>query len=163
MEKYILVNNNKALELSAENLKEMNIVQLDEHHYHIIHNNCGISGKIINIDLNQKKVLVEINNKRHEIQIQDRLDQTIASMGLNKMNVNTDVSLKAPMPGLVLKVWVRSGDFVKKGDNLVTLEAMKMENILKANADGYIQSVHSSQGEKVNKGQLLILFASPNL
>lgn len=162
MEKYILLNNNKALEMSAENLDKMNIVQLDDRHYHHLHHNRGILGEVVSIDLNEKKVIVSIHQKLHEVIIQDQLDQTIASMGLNKIKNNTDVSLNAPMPGLVLKVWVGPGDIVKKGDNLVTLEAMKMENILKANADGCIKSVHSAHGEKVNKGQLLILFGSAN-
>ncbi|MBK9718971.1 MAG: hypothetical protein IPO85_15950 [Saprospiraceae bacterium] len=114
MEKYILINNNKAHEMSADQLDKMNIVQMDDRHYHHIHHNRGILGEIVSIDLNEKKVIVSIHQKLHEIIIQDQLDQTIASMGLNKIKNNTDVSLKAPMPGLVLKVWVGPGDIVKR-------------------------------------------------
>jgi biotin carboxyl carrier protein len=63
------------------------------------------------------------------------------------------------MPGLVLKVFVKEGDTVKKGDNLFVLEAMKMENIIKSAADVTIKSMNLKPGDKVEKGQLLLLFA----
>jgi biotin carboxyl carrier protein len=59
---------------------------------------------------------------------------------------------------LVLKVLVAEGDEIKKGDNLFVLEAMKMENIIKAPADATIKSIKIKPTDKVEKGQLLILF-----
>jgi len=59
---------------------------------------------------------------------------------------------------LVLKVLVAEGDEIKKGDNLFVLEAMKMENIIKAPADAAIKNIKIKPGDKVEKGQLLILF-----
>jgi biotin carboxyl carrier protein len=63
------------------------------------------------------------------------------------------------MPGLVLEVRVKVGDTVKKGDPLLVLEAMKMENILKSPADGIIQKVHVQKSAAVEKNQTLINFA----
>jgi biotin carboxyl carrier protein len=62
------------------------------------------------------------------------------------------------MPGLVLKVFAVEGDEVKKGDNLLILEAMKMENIIKCPADVTIKKIRIKSGNKVEKGQILIEF-----
>jgi biotin carboxyl carrier protein len=68
--------------------------------------------------------------------------------------------LKAPMPGLVMKVHVEPGQEVAAGGSLVTLEAMKMENDLRATAPGIVKSVSVSPGETVEKGAILVTFGS---
>lgn len=62
----------------------------------------------------------------------------------------------APMPGTIVNVLVSNGQAVKKGDVLVVLEAMKMENEIKAAKDGTITSVNVNKGESVNSGQTLV-------
>ncbi len=66
------------------------------------------------------------------------------------------ISVKAPMPGNIMKVNVKTGDSVKKGDVLVVLEAMKMENDICAPEDGTVASVEVSQGATVETDALLI-------
>lgn len=66
--------------------------------------------------------------------------------------------VKAPMPGLVLHVKVQPGDKVVKGQALVVVEAMKMENIIKSQADGIIKSVHIKNGQAVEKNDKLVEF-----
>ena len=66
--------------------------------------------------------------------------------------------IKAPMPGLVLSILVEEGKEVKKGDALIILEAMKMENILKSPADGIVKKIAVKKGVPVEKNQLLIEF-----
>ncbi|MNU01127.1 Glutaconyl-CoA decarboxylase subunit gamma [compost metagenome] len=66
--------------------------------------------------------------------------------------------IKAPMPGLVLKVLVEDGSEVKKDDALVVLEAMKMENIIKSPSDGIVKSVKIKEKETVEKNQVMIAF-----
>ena len=65
-------------------------------------------------------------------------------------------SVTAPMPGLVVKVEVAVGDRVKAGQGVVIVEAMKMENELKAPADGVVSSIAVEQGQTVEKGTLLL-------
>lgn len=77
---------------------------------------------------------------------------------MDNLNSNKVLEMKAPMPGMVLKVLVNAGDEVKKGDNLLILEAMKMENILKSTTDGTVSKVLVKQGDKVEKNQILIQF-----
>ena len=64
--------------------------------------------------------------------------------------------LKAPMPGLVVRVNVAVGDEVAAGQGLVVIEAMKMENELRAAAAGRVKAVRVAVGEAVEKGQLLV-------
>jgi biotin carboxyl carrier protein len=66
--------------------------------------------------------------------------------------------LKAPMPGLVVRVQVQPGEEVSPGSGLVVLEAMKMENELKAHAPGRVKAVRVKAGEAVEKGQILVEF-----
>jgi acetyl/propionyl-CoA carboxylase alpha subunit len=68
--------------------------------------------------------------------------------------------LKAPMPGLVLKIEVEPGQHVKKGDGLVIVEAMKMENELKAHAPGVVKEIKVTPRQPVEKNQVLIVFES---
>jgi biotin carboxyl carrier protein len=60
------------------------------------------------------------------------------------------------MPGLLLNVLVSEGDIVKKGDVIFILEAMKMENALKAMQDGIVKEICVKKGQTVEKNQLLI-------
>lgn len=66
------------------------------------------------------------------------------------------VAVKAPMPGNILDVKVKVGDTVKAGDNLVILEAMKMENEIVAPKDGTVAAINVSKGDTVNSGDVLV-------
>ncbi len=68
--------------------------------------------------------------------------------------------IKAPMPGMVVKVEVQEGDTVTAGQGVVIVEAMKMENELKADADARVVKVHVGEGQAVEKDQLLVDLAS---
>ena len=65
-------------------------------------------------------------------------------------------ALVAPMPGLVLRVNVRTGDRVHAGQGVVVVEAMKMENELKVPSAGVVKAVHVAAGSAVEKGALLV-------
>jgi biotin carboxyl carrier protein len=64
------------------------------------------------------------------------------------------------IPGTIMKLFVKDGQKVKKGDHLLVLEAMKMENEIKAAFDGVIKKVHVKEGERLPKGYLLIEYKS---
>jgi biotin carboxyl carrier protein len=63
--------------------------------------------------------------------------------------------IKSPMPSLVVEVNKKAGERVKKGETVITIEAMKMRTQLKSRIDGVVKSVYVSPGVSVNKGQIL--------
>jgi biotin carboxyl carrier protein len=67
--------------------------------------------------------------------------------------------VKAPMPGLIRRITVEPGQTVAKGDALLVLEAMKMENILKSPADGVVAEVRVTEGQAVGKNDILLRFS----
>lgn len=66
------------------------------------------------------------------------------------------VEVTAPMPGTVVRIEVAAGDAVKKGQDLIFIEAMKMETPVKAAEDGTVASVNVAQGESVDTGKVLL-------
>jgi biotin carboxyl carrier protein len=79
-------------------------------------------------------------------------------MGLNNGSAGKMNSVKAPMPGLIIDLRVKEGDKVMPGDSLLILEAMKMENMIKASAESIVKSVKVKKGDSVEKNQVLIEF-----
>ncbi len=71
----------------------------------------------------------------------------------------TDGKITAPMPGTVLRLTCTSGQMIKRGDTMLVLEAMKMENEIQAPADGKIASINVSEGQSVNAGDILVQLA----
>ncbi|SDO80935.1 biotin/lipoyl-containing protein [Desulforhopalus singaporensis] len=71
-----------------------------------------------------------------------------------------DGAINAPMPGTVLRVMVKLGEKVTKGQTLLVLEAMKMENEIQAPGDGTVAEINVSEGASVNAGQSLVVVSS---
>jgi len=80
----------------------------------------------------------------------------IRSMKLGSSKKGKSKHLFSNMPGLVLSIMVNEGQQISAGDPLMILEAMKMENVLKANSDGVVSKINCSEKDAVDKGQLLI-------
>lgn len=127
--------------------------------YHFLQNNKGYRVSIVNVNAEDKTVVVNVNGHDYELAIQDKLDLLLEGMGLDNLAAGKDTELKAPMPGLVLDILVTPGQEIKKGDALVILEAMKMENVLKASDDATIASIEVTKGIAVEKNQVLVQFA----
>jgi len=68
----------------------------------------------------------------------------------------SNLAVKSPLPGVVIKVFAKVGDTVKMGDKLLMLEAMKMENVVLAEKDGVIASLAVSDGQNVMQGDVLM-------
>jgi len=125
---------------------------------HILHQYKSYNVEVIEINHQDKTCKVKINGRVYETKVENQFDQLLKQMGLDSLVSNKVAEIKAPMPGLVLKVLVEEHAEVKKGDNLLVLEAMKMENILKSTTDGTISKVAVKQGDKVEKNQILLQF-----
>lgn len=69
----------------------------------------------------------------------------------------TETVVTSPLPGVILEVNVKEGENVKKGQKLMVLEAMKMENVIEATADGKVISIKANKGDSVLEGASLII------
>ncbi|MGI8892155.1 MAG: biotin/lipoyl-containing protein [Bacteroidia bacterium] len=139
-----------------ESIVEADISIIKENLLHLIINNQSFTAEIVSADFKLKEFQIRINNNIYVVEAQDKYDELLKKMGFDlKNNLKAD-NIKAPMPGLVLEVKVADGQKISKGDPVVVLEAMKMENILKAVSDGIVKRVAVVKGDKVEKNDLLI-------
>ena len=97
-----------------------------------------------------------MNGQLYKTNIQEPIDMLLKNMGMDLSAAQKVEPVKAPMPGMVLKVLVAQGQQINKGDALVILEAMKMENILKATASATVKSIKVGGLTAVEKGAILI-------
>ena len=111
--------------------------------------------EILEKNVELKNCKIKINGKILELGLSDQFDELLHSLGMDNLNIKKTNEIKAPMPGLVLRVIAKTGEEFKKGDNLLVLEAMKMENVLKAPGDGKVKEVLVQAGDKVEKNQIL--------
>lgn len=101
---------------------------------------------------------IKLNHRVFEVKKTGPLDELIANMGLDVPKVRKLKQLKAPMPGRVVGLSIEVGQEINVGDPLLTLEAMKMENVLKAEGTGVVKEIRISTQEVVEKGAVLIEF-----
>jgi len=142
--------NNEAVLVDSE--------QLNAKTKHVIYHNKSYTVEIVAFDKAEKMAVVKVNGSIYKVDVEDQFDQLLRQLGMDSLAVNKVQQIKAPMPGLVLNVLVAEGDEVKKGDNLLVLEAMKMENMIKSPTDGIIKKIGIKRGDKVEKNQVLINF-----
>jgi biotin carboxyl carrier protein len=140
------------------NILEWDLKKTGDRHYHLLYQNQSYNLELVSLDSNTKTIKLKLNNKPCEIKIRDKFDLLLEKLGMNNLQNNSAKEIKAPMPGLIFDIKVNEGDEVKKGDPVLILEAMKMENILKSPGDGIVKSVKIKKGQSVEKNQVLIQF-----
>ena len=99
---------------------------------------------------------VTVRGHTAEVTVQDENDLLLERYGLEHAAGPAEREIRAPMPGLVLNVMIEIGQTVNEGDGLLVLEAMKMENELRAPAGGVIDAIHVAANDPVDKDALLI-------
>jgi len=132
------------------------IKQVGPYSYNIIYNGESMNLEVLISDAKSKKHQLKINGKVVEVQLEDKYDELLKKLGMDAASSQKVGDLKAPMPGLVVNIPVSEGDVIKKGDVLLILEAMKMENALKALADATVKKIMVKTGQAVEKNQVLI-------
>jgi len=105
-----------------------------------------------------KQIDIFLNGRNYSVRIKDRTDMLLEEMGMDAIEETGAADLNAPMPGLVLKVLVSTGEEIEKGTPLLVLEAMKMENMIRARSDVVINEVLVKSGDTVEKGELMITY-----
>ena len=124
----------------------------------IILGNRSYVAEVLRSDPETKNFTVRVNSNTYTLQVTDTFDKLLHDLGMDAAASSKAADLKAPMPGLVVDVAITEGMEVRKGDKLIVLEAMKMENILKAAADGKVKKVNVTKGNTVEKNAVLIQF-----
>ena len=139
-------------------LLDWDIEQIDEKTWHLLRDHVSYTVELVHIDKSEKTITFKLNNRVATVQIKDRFDLLLENLGMNRGKEKQIADIRAPMPGLVLEIKVKPGDIIKKGDPILVLEAMKMENIIKADGDGEIKSISVAIGSSVEKNQVMIHF-----
>ncbi|POY37065.1 acetyl-CoA carboxylase biotin carboxyl carrier protein subunit [Solitalea longa] len=153
------VSTTKDTVLVKDKALNVDIKEISNDNYHILNaDGKSFNAEVLEHNVELKTATVLINGNKYNIELKDKFDELLHSLGMDAGSAHKMNDLKAPMPGLVLKVLVNEGDEVKKDDALLVLEAMKMENIIKASADGIIKTIKIKERETVEKNQILIAF-----
>lgn len=136
----------------------LDVVNEGVNHFHTLFNNKSYNVELVDADHDKKIFTIKVNDSIHTLTVKDKFDELLKSLGLENLNAVKVNEIKSPMPGLVLEIKVEVGTEVKKGDGVIVLEAMKMENILKSPADGKVKKILVSKGNAVEKNEILIQF-----
>lgn len=156
MPKYQVTINDKDYPVEATDLAALNAYSPTPGHYHLLRNGKSYHVEVQNLDLANKTVALTVNGRPQTLRINDETDQLVKKLGLSVVAAAKSKNAVAPMPGLVLDIMVNEGDEVSADTPLLILEAMKMENVLKSEGEGVVKSIAVTQGDAVEKKQLLI-------
>ncbi|MBT8327401.1 MAG: acetyl-CoA carboxylase biotin carboxyl carrier protein subunit [Bacteroidia bacterium] len=133
------------------------IIKLPDGSFNLIVDNISYSIEVLKKETATGKLSLLINGRKVESTLHNKLAVLLKSMGMEGGKKKLK-ELKAPMPGLVLATNVKEGDEVEEGQDLLVLEAMKMENAIKSPQAGIIDKVFVTVNEKVDKNHILISF-----
>lgn len=122
----------------------------------VLLDNKSYTATVEKVDTKSKELVLKIDGQPYTVAIKEPIDQLLSSMGLDLKAMQKIEPVKAPMPGMVLKVLVEPGQQINKGDGLLILEAMKMENVLKATGTATVKAIKINERTAVEKGTILI-------
>jgi biotin carboxyl carrier protein len=99
---------------------------------------------------------VLLRGRQYQVKVEDEREKRLRAAGGGGVAEGGEFHLKAPMPGLVVTILVEEGQAVKKGQVMLILESMKMQNELKSPRDGVIGRIRVKAGESVEQKQPLL-------
>lgn len=112
-----------------------------------------------------RKFLVNVNGTSYEVEVEElkgeaapKAPAASAAPAAPAHSSGAAETISAPMPGTIVSVNVKVGDSFKRGQVLLVLEAMKMENEILAPRDGRVVNLNTQKGSNVNSGDILIAF-----
>jgi biotin carboxyl carrier protein len=157
MSKYkVITEDGLIFEVNSDELSQLDIIQNQDGSYSMIDQNISYHIEIIRSDYLEKTYTLKVNDKEISLELKNELDIQIESMGyISKEGVSGGI-VSSPMPGLVVKTSIQEGQEVEKGQALLVLEAMKMENVIKSPVNGVVSKVWVANGDSVLKKQVLL-------
>jgi biotin carboxyl carrier protein len=136
---------------------DLNVEKGDGYYYRLER-----EGRIYNVQVlpgdEDKKPKIRVNGIAYDTELIDKYDELVKTLGMEKFTKVEIKELKSPMPGLVIKLDVKVGDVIAKGEPIMILEAMKMENVIKSRGEGKVAKVLVNEGQAVEKNELLVSF-----
>lgn len=100
---------------------------------------------------------VNIDSVLYKTEVKDELELMIEKLSVNKSSGKEKKEIYSPMPGVIKKLFISEGQQITKGDVLFVLEAMKMENEIKAKSDCVIKKINVEELKSVEKNELLVI------
>lgn len=154
-----MVNKNWLIDGNESSSTSGAVIKWDNHKYFTIENNGkSFNGEIIENSTESNFIRVKINHREFKITKKGKLDSLIAELGMDKPKIKQLKDLPAPMPGRIVSIAVEIGQQIEIGDEILSLEAMKMENSLKAEGTGKVKAILVKNEQVVEKGSILIEF-----
>jgi acetyl/propionyl-CoA carboxylase alpha subunit len=154
---YSVILNGGTVEVNGQ-IVHVADVQMDDDGGIVIHSGSRVLRAVM--EAGEKDGLVTFGGREISLSYETerhRLLKRFASVG---QSAHGHADLKASMPGMVVRIVAQAGSEVKKGQPVLILEAMKMENEIRAPIDGRVRDVRVAQGQVVEKGDLLMVFDS---
>ncbi|WP_224484636.1 acetyl-CoA carboxylase biotin carboxyl carrier protein subunit [Robertkochia aurantiaca] len=152
------VNDEHSFDFDEKEIDDLDLSRLGENDYHILEKHRSVTARLEKSDFPRKTYTVSINNNPYEVSIFNDLDLQIEGLGFSLSQAAEVTEIKAPMPGMLLEMYVKPGDSVEEDQPLLVLEAMKMENVIVSPRTGTIATVTGKKGKSVDKGSILITF-----
>jgi len=152
----VKVNDSFEYNFKDSDTNKLDLLNLSNSKLHVINNNKSFNITLKESNFLNKEYVVNVNSNRYAVKISNELDVLIKQLGFSVGSSKKANDIKAPMPGLILSINVKVGQKVNEGDQLLILEAMKMENSISSPKEGIVKSVHIKSGETVEKGTLMI-------
>lgn len=117
-----------------------------------------VSKDVANVEVNGKKITVNIEKKEKPafVAAPRPVASSAAPVASAPAGKAVAGSITSPLPGSIVKIMVSVGQAVKRGDTLLTMESMKMENNIKADKDGIVKAIHVQPAQSVMQGDLLL-------
>lgn len=161
--KYVTTINEKTFEIEFKpdgsmlvngEPRSYDFLSLGEHLYSVIMDNQSHEAVVEHQDGHHFDVM--IGGKLYDARVMDERSQLMANRHGSDFVDSGEISIAAPMPGLVADILVHAGQDVAKGDTLVILESMKMQNEIKAPRDGTVQRISVEVGDSVEQKRLMV-------
>ncbi len=137
---------------------QFDLIEVHDGTFHLLVDNKSYNLEAVDFNREEKTITVKVNGTNYPLQVKDKFDLLLEKMGLEDLATAKIAEVKAPMPGLVLDILVEPGKAIEKGDTLLVLEAMKMENSIKSPTEGTVKAVTVEVGKAVEKNAVLIEF-----
>jgi biotin carboxyl carrier protein len=135
------------------------VIEWDDHKYFTLtYGKETFHGEVMEERIEANYLKIKINHRVFEVSRKGELDELIAALGMDKPKIKKLKELAAPMPGRIVNIEVNIGDQLEPGDAILSLEAMKMENVLKAEGVGTVKAICVNKEDVVDKGSILIEF-----